>query len=54
MERAFGEYIADVKEHKFPAPEHANTMDPQAFRDLVHEIHMLESEIEQDDSVQFH
>jgi 3-methyl-2-oxobutanoate hydroxymethyltransferase len=54
MERAFRAYITDVKERKFPAPEHANTMDPQAYRDLVQEIHRLESDIEPDDSVQFH
>jgi 3-methyl-2-oxobutanoate hydroxymethyltransferase len=54
MERAFQEYITDVKEHRFPASEHANTMDPQAYRDLMHEIHMLESEIEQDENVRYH
>ena len=41
MERAFAEYIADVKKGRFPASEHANTMDPQAFRSLMREIHML-------------
>jgi 3-methyl-2-oxobutanoate hydroxymethyltransferase len=54
MERAFREYITDVKERKFPAPEHANTMDPQAYRDLVQEIHRLESDVEMDDSIRFH
>jgi 3-methyl-2-oxobutanoate hydroxymethyltransferase len=54
MERAFGEYITDVKERKFPAPEHANTMDSQALRDLMQEIHRLESDVEPDDSVRFH
>jgi 3-methyl-2-oxobutanoate hydroxymethyltransferase len=54
MERAFKEYIADVRDRKFPAPEHANTMDPQAFRELMHQIDLVESEIEQDDNVQFH
>jgi 3-methyl-2-oxobutanoate hydroxymethyltransferase len=50
MERAFREYIADVKGRKFPAAEHSNSMDPQAFRDLVREIELLESGIEQDDN----
>jgi 3-methyl-2-oxobutanoate hydroxymethyltransferase len=54
MERAFQEYITDVKERKFPAPEHANAMDPQALRDLMQEIHRLESDIEPDDNVHFH
>jgi len=38
MERAFGEYIEDVKAHRFPAAEHAHMMDPQAFRALTREI----------------
>jgi 3-methyl-2-oxobutanoate hydroxymethyltransferase len=54
MERAFREYIADVKERKFPAPEHANAMDPQALRDLMQEIHRLESDVEPDDTMRFH
>jgi 3-methyl-2-oxobutanoate hydroxymethyltransferase len=54
MERAFQEYITDVKERKFPAPEHANAMDPQALRDLMQEIHRLESDVEPDDTVRFH
>jgi 3-methyl-2-oxobutanoate hydroxymethyltransferase len=54
MERAFREYIADVRERKFPAPEHANAMDPQTFRELMREIDLIESRIEQDDNVQFH
>jgi 3-methyl-2-oxobutanoate hydroxymethyltransferase len=33
MERAFREYIVDVKERRFPASVHANLMDPQVFRD---------------------
>ena len=48
MERAFQEYIADVKERRFPSAEHANSMDSQEFRDLVREIEMLEAEIEPD------
>ena len=51
MERAFKEYIADVKERRFPAAEHANTMDPQALRDLVRELEMLESGYNPDDDL---
>jgi 3-methyl-2-oxobutanoate hydroxymethyltransferase len=54
MERAFQEYITDVKERKFPAPQHANAMDPQALRDLMQEIHRLESDVEPDDTMRFH
>jgi 3-methyl-2-oxobutanoate hydroxymethyltransferase len=54
MESAFRKYITDVKERKFPAPEHANAMDPQALRDLMQEIHQLESDIEPDDSAHCH
>ena len=46
MQRAFDEYIADVKARRFPAPEHATSMDPQEYRDLVREIEMLEAELE--------
>jgi hypothetical protein len=42
MERAFGQYIEDVKSRRFPAAEHANTMDPQAFRALMQEINLPE------------
>jgi 3-methyl-2-oxobutanoate hydroxymethyltransferase len=52
MERAFREYIADVRERRFPAAEHANSMDPQALRDLVREIDMIERELETDDNQQ--
>jgi 3-methyl-2-oxobutanoate hydroxymethyltransferase len=51
MQNAFHKYIADVKERKFPAPEHANSMDSQEYRDLVREIEMLESDIEPDDTM---
>jgi 3-methyl-2-oxobutanoate hydroxymethyltransferase len=54
MQRAFQAYISDVKQRKFPAPEHAHAMDPQVFRELMHEIEIIESEIEQDDNMQFH
>ena len=50
MERAFREYIADVKERRFPAAEHANSMDPQAFHDLLRQFRVLEREIEQEDN----
>lgn len=38
MTRAFQEYISDVRERRFPAAEHANSMNPQALRTLVEEI----------------
>jgi 3-methyl-2-oxobutanoate hydroxymethyltransferase len=51
MERAFREYIADVKERRFPAAEHANSMDPQELRDLIREIEALEDEFNPDDNL---
>ncbi len=54
MEQAFHEYIEDVKEGRFPAAEHGNSMDPQALRDLIREISFLEPEIESDDKVRYH
>jgi 3-methyl-2-oxobutanoate hydroxymethyltransferase len=51
MERAFQEYIADVKEHRFPSAEHANSMDSQEYRDLVREIELLEAEIDPDENL---
>jgi 3-methyl-2-oxobutanoate hydroxymethyltransferase len=51
MRQAFSEYIADVKERRFPAPEHANSMDPQEYRDLVREIEMLEAELESEENL---
>jgi 3-methyl-2-oxobutanoate hydroxymethyltransferase len=50
MERAFKEYIRDVKERKFPANEHSTSMDPQALRDLIREIEMEGFEFEADES----
>lgn len=50
MQRAFREYIADVKEHRFPAAEHSISMDPQALRDLIREIEIQGFELESDDS----
>ncbi len=52
MERAFKEYIADVKERRFPAAEHSISMDPQELRDLVREIDLLEREVEPDENLQ--
>jgi 3-methyl-2-oxobutanoate hydroxymethyltransferase len=49
MERAFGEYITDVKARRFPAAEHANIMDPQAFRSLMREISVLDDIIDSDE-----
>jgi 3-methyl-2-oxobutanoate hydroxymethyltransferase len=49
MERAFGEYIEDVKARRFPSSEHANTMDPQAFRTLIRDISLLEDILDPDE-----
>ena len=46
MQHAFSEFIVDVKERRFPAPEHSTSMDAQEYRDLVREIKMLEAELE--------
>jgi len=56
MKRAFGEYIADVKEGRFPEAEHANTMDPQAFRLLMREISLLDDVVgmDEDSPAQYH
>ena len=56
MERALGEYIEDVKARRFPAAEHANTMDPQAFRTLMQEIKLPDNFIgrDEDSSTQYH
>jgi len=56
MERAFGEYIEDVKARRFPAGEHANTMDPRTFRSLTQEISLIEDIAEQDEesSARYH
>jgi 3-methyl-2-oxobutanoate hydroxymethyltransferase len=35
MARAFGEYLEDVKNQQFPAPEHATPMDDEAYQALV-------------------
>lgn len=46
MQDAFTRYIEDVKTRRFPAAEHASSMDPQAFRDLVREIELREHGLE--------
>jgi 3-methyl-2-oxobutanoate hydroxymethyltransferase len=35
MARAFSEYLADVRSHRFPAPEHTVGMEDEAFRALL-------------------
>jgi 3-methyl-2-oxobutanoate hydroxymethyltransferase len=54
MERAFQEYISDVKERRFPATEHANTMDPQALRDLIRELNLPDPESEPGEKARYH
>ncbi len=54
MERAFHAYIQDVKERRFPAAEHANSMDPQALRDLIREINLPERELEAGEKIRYH
>jgi 3-methyl-2-oxobutanoate hydroxymethyltransferase len=38
MARAFGEYIDDVRAHRFPASEHSHPIDDQEFRALLSEL----------------
>jgi 3-methyl-2-oxobutanoate hydroxymethyltransferase len=56
MERAFREYITDVRERRFPAAEHAHSMDPQAHRDLIREIELqgFEPELDENQETRFH
>jgi 3-methyl-2-oxobutanoate hydroxymethyltransferase len=56
MGRAFGQYIEDVKARRFPAAEHANMMDPQAFRALIQEISLPETSADRDEDspTQYH
>ena len=54
MQRAFQQYISDVKERRFPAAEHANSMDPQALRDLIQEINLPDPDIEPDEKARYH
>jgi 3-methyl-2-oxobutanoate hydroxymethyltransferase len=50
MEKAFRQYIADVKGRQFPAAEHGFSMDPQSLRTLVQGIDLPEIELESDDN----
>jgi 3-methyl-2-oxobutanoate hydroxymethyltransferase len=50
MEKAFRQYIQDVKERRFPAPEHGYTMDSQALHTLIQEISLPTSELDPDDN----
>lgn len=52
MENAFRAYIADVKERRFPAAEHAISMDPQALHSLVEEINLLNRDFDLDEDTQ--
>jgi len=54
MQRAFQEYISDVRERRFPAPEHATSMDPQSLRDLIREINLPDRQMEPEDKVRYH
>jgi 3-methyl-2-oxobutanoate hydroxymethyltransferase len=50
MEKAFQQYIADVKERKFPAAEHGHSMDPQSLRSLIQQIDLPEIELESEEN----
>jgi 3-methyl-2-oxobutanoate hydroxymethyltransferase len=52
--RAFQEYISDVKERRFPAAEHANSMDAQALRDLIREINLLDRDLDPGEKARYH
>jgi 3-methyl-2-oxobutanoate hydroxymethyltransferase len=52
MEKAFRAYIADVKGRRFPAAEHAISMDPQALHSLVEEINLLNRDFDLDEDTQ--
>lgn len=54
MERAFQQYISDVREGRFPSMEHANSMDPQAFRDLIRELEIPDREPEPGGNARYH
>jgi hypothetical protein len=43
-----------VKGRRFPAAEHANSMDPQALRDLIREINLPDRELEPGENIRFH
>jgi 3-methyl-2-oxobutanoate hydroxymethyltransferase len=50
MEKAFRQYIADVKGRQFPAAEHGSSMDPQALHTLIQGIELPEIDLETDDN----
>jgi 3-methyl-2-oxobutanoate hydroxymethyltransferase len=50
MEKAFRQYIADVKSRQFPAAEHGSSMDPQALHTLIQGIELPEIDLETDDN----
>jgi 3-methyl-2-oxobutanoate hydroxymethyltransferase len=50
MEKAFRQYISDVKDRRFPSLEHGFSMDSQSLRTLVQEIDLPEIELESDDN----
>jgi 3-methyl-2-oxobutanoate hydroxymethyltransferase len=52
MEKAFKEYISDVKGRRFPAAEHSNSMDAQILRDLVREIEIQGIDLDSEDTSQ--
>ncbi|MBN2243241.1 MAG: 3-methyl-2-oxobutanoate hydroxymethyltransferase [Acidobacteria bacterium] len=56
MQRAFSQYIEDVKARRFPGAEHAHTMDSQAYRRLVQEIDMPgdSADRDEDSTTQYH
>ena len=56
MEKAFRAYIADVREGRFPAAEHAISMDPKALHSLVEEINLLnrEFDLSEDSQERYH
>ncbi len=51
MQRAFRAYIEDVRERRFPGPEHASSMDPQVLQDLMRELEMIEQGFDSGDDM---
>jgi len=49
MDRAFREYIGDVKMHRFPALEHSSTMDPKEYSALIRDIDPIDNAEEPDE-----
>ena len=54
MEKAFRQYISDVKEKRFPSAEHSNSMDPQVLQDLIRAIGLPEPDIEPGENIRYH